>query len=519
MSAERTIPATATGPVTEDRYPVLLCVHSGTATVETAGVEHLLSAGQAIWVPPGVRHRTRAAAGAVVFPVIPRTSELPEALSTVRTITIPPPWWDWMIHQYIDGGHIEPHVHDALLGIPTVLGLVAGARSSPDLAGDAHALPLPSSREALNVARALLRQPGSFWTADAFAAREKVSVKTLQRQFRQQTGMAFSDWRARARIVAAAGHLATGRAIGWTGRQVGYATPAGFTRAFQRHAGVTPSEYARRARGAGGRCSLATTEVVEQAAALVDGHAPTPPGIPLRRTWSRAEEGHFLLWMYRGQARARIGAREFRLRVGEAIWIPAGMPYTLEYRAGAIAIPVGDSFARVRLTTEELTVFSFPSEAERFLLHTSIVSYTLFRSDGDRSSYTEDLFRAQFAGRSAGGGGTPLTGAIDVITRTLHRDPADPRSLAEWAAQLRLEPHELRRQFRSQTGEAFPRWRAQLRMFQARELLRYGDHPGEVAKRLGYASAAAFANAFAAAHGMSARQYRSRAGAEASEDR
>lgn len=46
-------------------------------------------------------------------------------------------------------------------------------------------------------------------------------------------------------IAAATSYLAAGREIGWTGSQVGFATPAGFTRAFREHTGMTPTDYAR----------------------------------------------------------------------------------------------------------------------------------------------------------------------------------------------------------------------------------------------------------------------------------
>lgn len=152
------------GPLAEEREPVLLWVRTGTATVEAAGTAHALVAGQAIWVPPGVVHATRTDAGAVVFPLFPlepHGGELPEVLSDVRVVAIPAGWEDWLVHQWLD----KSHVRDVLPGADALLDLVAGA--SPGVAAAAPgALPMPRSREARDVARALMRDPAprGAWT-------------------------------------------------------------------------------------------------------------------------------------------------------------------------------------------------------------------------------------------------------------------------------------------------------------------------------------------------------------------
>lgn len=506
-----TIPATATEPLTEEHQTVLLYAHTGTATVDAAGQEHHLSTGDAIWVPPGVPHRTRCRAGGVVIPVFPRTSELPAGLSTVRTITFPPGWADWLVMRHVDDMHLQHDVRETLPGAEALMGLVAGAPEGlGDRRIDAEALPMPLSREAARVARTLLRDPASSASAVSLAGRENISVKTLQRQFRHETGLAFSDWRTRARVVAAAKHLQRGHDVGSTGRRVGYATAAGFSKAFSRHTGITPSEYARHARRRPAAAAVPVEDVLRPIAALASDDALVAPPIPARRVWTRVNEEHCLLWIYRGEADVRVGARDFRLRRGDVLWLPAGVPNTVECPAGSIAMPLGLGFGSVDLDPEALSVFSFPPEAETFLLHTSMVNFTLAETATRGPSLSTELFRVQFlAGRGAD---TGLTRAVGSITRALRRNPADSRSLARWAEQLGTSPRELGQEFLRQTGETFPRWRAQHRMDMARWFLRLGDSPGQVARQLGYASSAAFANAFSTAHGMSPREHQRRAG-------
>lgn len=510
-STDRVIPPMVVGPLTEDQEPVLLWVHTGTATVEAAGAVHRLAAGEALWVPPGVTHRTRTDAGAVVFPFFLEPATLPGTLSEVHVVSIPPGWEAWLIHRWDDNSHTR----DPLPGSEALLGLIAAAPPRRDGRTGFGALPLPRSREALDVAHALLRHPASPRGVESFAAQQKISAKTLQRQFLHETGMAFSTWRVRSRIATAAGHISEGRTIGWAGRHVGYATPTGFTKAFRNHTGLTPSAYARRHRTPSTGTATGpdevdeVDEVAEHAVALAAGTAPAAPPIPPRAFWELVNDFHVLMWVYRGEVQLRIGTHRWALTQGQAIWVPAGLTHAVEFAAGALMMSIGRVYGRAALGVDELVVLSFPPEAETFLLHTMAAEYTAFRPETDRGAFVDALFREQFVtGRDRDAAG--LTGLVGEIARALRRDPADPRSLADWAARFGASRKELGREFTTQTGETFPRWRAQLKMAVARQLLTFGDTPGAVSRHLGYASPAAFTIAFTAAHGLPPREYRRR---------
>lgn len=502
---DRAIPPMVVGPLTEDREPVLLWVHTGSATVEAAGAVHPLVAGEAIWVPPGVTHRTRTDAGAVVFPFFLEPAALSGTLAEVHVVRIPPGWEEWLVHRWDDNSHTR----DPLPGSEALLRLVAGPPARPDGPPVVGALSMPRSAEASEVAHLLLRDPGSRRSVESFAAQQRISARTLQRQFRQETGMTFSTWRTRSRVVAAAGHLAEGRTVGWTGRHVGYATETGFTKAFRSHTGRTPVEHVRghRARSAGTPGPpTGTGPVTEHTAGPATGAAPP---VPPRAFWELVNDVHVLMWVYRGAVRLRIGTRRWALHQGQAVWVPAGLNHAVEFAAGSLMMSIGRVHDRATVGVDELTVFSFPPGAETFLLHTMAAEYTAFRPAGSRGRLADTMFRAQFvAGRDPAAAG--LTGVVGDVARALRRDPADPRSLAGWAARFGATPKELGVAFTTQTGETFPRWRARLRMDVARQLLTLGDSPGAVARRLGYSGPAAFTGAFTRAHGITPREYRRR---------
>ena len=78
------------------------------------------------------------------------------------------------------------------------------------------------------------------------------------------------------------------------------------------------------------------------------------------------------------------------------------------------------------------------------------------------------------------------------ITTALAATPADPRSLAEWAAWAGLSARSMSRLFRGETGCSFGQWRQQLQLSAALERLALGEPVNVVADALGYATASNF---------------------------
>ncbi|MFT3799133.1 helix-turn-helix domain-containing protein [Microbacterium sp.] len=491
------------GPRIEEHEPVLLWVHTGAAAIDAGGARYRLTAGTAIWVPPGIAHCIRTEEGAVVLPFFLRPTELHGALAEVHTVEIPSGWTEWMIHRWDDNSYTR----ETLRGAELLLQLVAAERSRERQGAPRSALPLPRSDEALRVARTLLRRPGSPWDIESLAQRERVSAKTLQRQFRNETGLTFTAWRTRARIASATGRLADGGRITQVGRDVGYATPAGFTKAFQQHTGLTPRDYVRGHRSAT-REFDESVDGIEHALILGHDLPEASPGIPARSFWQRINDHHELMWVYRGTATLRIGARAWQLRQGQAIWVPTGLTHAVEFAAESLMLTIGTAHGRVEVDLDELIVFDIPHEWEPFLLHTMAAEFTLLRPESGHGAFTRMLFAEQFIPTDADSGS--LTGILGEIARSLRRNPADARCLADWAAHFRIAPRELGRAVLAQTGDTFPQWRSRLRMDIARELLRWGETPSQLSRRLGYAHPAAFTRAFTTVYGMSPRDYRRR---------
>ena len=90
----------------------------------------------------------------------------------------------------------------------------------------------------------------------------------------------------------------------------------------------------------------------------------------------------------------------------------------------------------------------------------------------------------------------PSDARLQRICSHIQQQPDDNTSLADWAAQLHVNPKTLQRLFARDTGMSFARWRQQARLLQALELLAQGEKVIDVALATGYDSPGAFATMF-----------------------
>jgi AraC-like DNA-binding protein len=120
------------------------------------------------------------------------------------------------------------------------LDLVAAAPSLPLF------VPMPRDARAQSVARMLQDDPAAEAKIDAVARKAGASVRTLQRLFREETGMRFVEWRQRLRLLHAIALLEQDASVTQAGAAAGYASTSAFIAAFRQQMGETPSRYMRK---------------------------------------------------------------------------------------------------------------------------------------------------------------------------------------------------------------------------------------------------------------------------------
>jgi AraC-like DNA-binding protein len=93
------------------------------------------------------------------------------------------------------------------------------------------------------VVDAIHEEPGRDWTVDRLAGISAMSRSTFAERFRSAVGRSPADYVTEVRVDAAKRMLDAGRSVSEISRELGYASDEGFSRAFRRRTGMTPSSW------------------------------------------------------------------------------------------------------------------------------------------------------------------------------------------------------------------------------------------------------------------------------------
>ncbi|WKC16616.1 AraC family transcriptional regulator [Acetobacter pasteurianus] len=107
-------------------------------------------------------------------------------------------------------------------------------------------LPFPGDVRLKRVADALCANPADSRGQQDWADMAGMSLRSFVRYFTADTGIQFSAWRQRLRILNAQEKLARGENVTHVAAAVGYESLGAFAAAFKKNTGYSPSAYAQR---------------------------------------------------------------------------------------------------------------------------------------------------------------------------------------------------------------------------------------------------------------------------------
>ncbi|MDH3667274.1 MAG: helix-turn-helix transcriptional regulator [Paracoccaceae bacterium] len=124
-----------------------------------------------------------------------------------------------------------------------ILSEITGARRLP------LGLTLPQDPRLARICAALIADPGTRLTLDAWADHAGASARTLARLFTRETGMSFGAWRRRVRLQSAVEQIVAGASVDRVAADCGYRSASAFAVAFRRSVGVAPTTLRRASDG------------------------------------------------------------------------------------------------------------------------------------------------------------------------------------------------------------------------------------------------------------------------------
>lgn len=209
---------------------------SGVVEVSTEMGIWMVPPGRGVWLPARVRHSLRfigAVQARTVFVDPFARADLPAQCQVVQispllrelifsSLAIPA--------DYLPGGR-EERVMELLLDELRLLPVLP------------LYLPEPRDAQLLTICHEIQQALASSWELEELASQLEISGRTLSRRFQRETGLRFSDWVRRARLLAGINALAAGTPVLEVALELGYDSPSAFSAMFKRALGVSPSDY------------------------------------------------------------------------------------------------------------------------------------------------------------------------------------------------------------------------------------------------------------------------------------
>jgi len=213
----------------------LLYACAGAMAVHAGRWSWMIPPGKAVFIPAGCSHSIRmwgnVAMRSLAFPATLDVAAPASGECRVLSVT---PLLRELILRIIAMSALDSRIpaHHRLLSV--LLDEMNAAAVAPLV------LPLPLDVRALAVAEHVLASPSDSETLDALARRYGAGRRTLERLFRNETGMSFGLWRQKARMLDSVRLLSEGQSVTDAALDTGYSSVSAFIAAFKHTFGCTP---------------------------------------------------------------------------------------------------------------------------------------------------------------------------------------------------------------------------------------------------------------------------------------
>jgi AraC-like DNA-binding protein/quercetin dioxygenase-like cupin family protein len=228
---------TSTGLHAHPRAQLLHAI-AGVMIVRSAAGSWVVPPNRAVWLAAGLEHTVRMCGDVKIRTVFIDPNAAPHLPSASCVIAVSPLLRELIVAAVTIPLDYLPDTRDERL-----MHLLLDELRALDVL-PLH-LPMPRDPRVQAVCEALAARPDDTSTAEQWAARLRVTPKTLHRLFSRETGLTFAHWRQQARLLLALERLAQGARIIDVALDSGYASQSAFTAMFRKHFGLPPSAFYR----------------------------------------------------------------------------------------------------------------------------------------------------------------------------------------------------------------------------------------------------------------------------------
>lgn len=214
----------------------LLAVTSGSIAVTAEGSTFVAPPERAVWVPADIVHETRHLASTrlqTLYIAADAAQKLPAKTTVVQ---ISP-----LMRELITAIVARPREYEEegsdgrLIGV--LIDQIATSRALP------LNLPIPKSEALLALAYRVLDTPADVPPLARLAQSLNMSARTLERQFKAETGLSLRTFRRQAKLFKALELLSAKTSVSRISDILGFGEPSAFIAMFKAAFGVTPGRY------------------------------------------------------------------------------------------------------------------------------------------------------------------------------------------------------------------------------------------------------------------------------------
>ncbi|MDR3692485.1 MAG: helix-turn-helix transcriptional regulator [Fimbriimonas sp.] len=225
-----------TPPISENWNAVVYATR-GVVTVRSDAGTWVVPPNRAVWLPAGVPFRLEIGHVAELRMVyLRRPSAFGAREGGCRVLDVSPLLRELMLRIVSIGALFKNEPRHR-----RIVGLIADELQ--EAAIEPLALPYPRGRRIDRLMAGLDSHPPDRWTPDELIRESGFSRRTVERLFRDETGMSMGQWLRRYRLLQGLKSLADGQTASRVAFDLGYSSPSAFIAMFRRELGTTPGNY------------------------------------------------------------------------------------------------------------------------------------------------------------------------------------------------------------------------------------------------------------------------------------
>lgn len=216
----------------------LLWAEDGILRVRCCGAHWLVPSSHAVWIRGGIEHEVvmETDLSTRFIYVDPSISRARESRCEVLHMTTLMRHLILRFCQLVESNAVTPRLTNLAEVILDELRTLPNAPLS---------LPAGTDPRLQRVTSRLIATPDESAGLDELARFSGAGTRTLERLFQRETGLRFSEWRSRLRLMEAVNHLSHGKSSAEIAALLGYRSTSAFVAAFRRNFGVPPQSYLR----------------------------------------------------------------------------------------------------------------------------------------------------------------------------------------------------------------------------------------------------------------------------------